>query len=74
MARIVQASNFDKDWFNEAFILWPMNDYECACVNDDLRPCDSDFSVCKPGYKHETPCHPDHDWIISEGKNDTTND
>lgn len=19
-------------------------DYECSCINDDLRPCDSDFS------------------------------
>lgn len=24
MARIVQASNFNLDWFNEEFILWSM--------------------------------------------------
>jgi hypothetical protein len=43
-------------------------DLGCACINDDLRPCDSDFSECKPGYKHDTPNDPDHDWIISEVK------
>ena len=26
MARIVQKSNFDKDWYNEEFILWPMKE------------------------------------------------
>lgn len=44
---------------------------KCACINDDLRPCDSDFSECKPGYRHDTPDHLDYDWIISEVKNDT---
>lgn len=41
---------------------------ECACVKDDLRPCDSDFSQCRPGYRHDTPNNPDYDWIISEVK------
>lgn len=32
MARIVQASNFDKDWFNEEFILWPMPEESCKQI------------------------------------------
>lgn len=37
MARIVQASNFDKEWFNEAFILWPMNDYSANIIATTLN-------------------------------------
>lgn len=37
MARIVQASNFDKEWFNETFILWPMNDYSAKIIATTLN-------------------------------------
>ena len=37
MFRIVRASNFDEDWFNEEFILWPMEEESCRTIVDVLN-------------------------------------
>lgn len=37
MFRIVRASNFDTDWFNEEFILWPMKEKSCRTIVDVLN-------------------------------------
>lgn len=37
MFRIVRASNFDEDWFNEEFILWPMEEEACRAIVDVLN-------------------------------------
>lgn len=29
--------------------------YGCGCELNDLQPCGSDFSQCKPGYKYKDP-------------------
>lgn len=36
-SRIVRSSNFDKDWFNEEFILWPMEGQACRIIVDQLN-------------------------------------
>lgn len=37
MARILQASNFNEDWFNESFILWPMQEQYAKQIADTLN-------------------------------------
>lgn len=32
-----------------------VNSDGCGCEIDDLVPCNSDFSQCRPGYKHMDP-------------------
>lgn len=41
----------------------------CACLVDDLGPCGSLPSTCKPGYKHMDP-RPEHvgSWAVFGGK------
>ena len=36
------------------------NDDHCGCEISDLIPCDSDFSMCKPGYKVVQSCEADY--------------
>ena len=40
---------------------------ECGCAIDDLVPCDSDPSDCKPGYIHYSDCKcencKEYDWM-----------
>lgn len=33
----------------------PATHYECGCQSNDLQPCGSDFSQCKPGHKYKDP-------------------
>lgn len=35
--RIVQKSNYDLDWYNESFILWPMQKDICQKIADALN-------------------------------------
>lgn len=37
MARIVQKSNFCKDWYDEEFILWPMPEETASKIADLLN-------------------------------------
>lgn len=37
MSRIVQASNFELDLFNEEFILWPMPFEKCVTIADAIN-------------------------------------
>lgn len=37
MFRIVRASNFDEEWFNEEFILWSMEEEACRTIVDVLN-------------------------------------
>lgn len=48
--RIVQKSNLNKEWYNEKFILWPMN--ECA-ANE----------ICEVINKHQLK-HNDHFYAV----------
>ena len=32
------------------------DDVGCACLPDDLAPCESDCLDCKPGYRHAGDC------------------
>jgi hypothetical protein len=47
---------------------------DCACLIDDLVPCDNDCSGCKPGYKvpckggDDCPLDGDCDWHIAGEK------
>jgi hypothetical protein len=43
---------------------------QCACLIDDLAPCDEIQLDCTAGYKEpcDNDCHEDHgDWHITEG-------
>lgn len=55
MARIVQASNFDLDWFNEEFILWPMPYATCRVIADAINTTNTDneywYKVVENDYK-----------------------
>lgn len=56
MARIVRASNFNLDWYNEEFILWPMPkeaaEEIAAAINKHQHSTDSDyFKVVDNDYK-----------------------
>jgi hypothetical protein len=42
-------------------------DSECACLIDDLCPCEDRFDGCEPGYKVSDPSG-ENDWIIQEDK------
>ena len=35
--RIVQKSNYDLDWYDESFILWPMQQDTCQKIADALN-------------------------------------
>ena len=39
---------------------------ECACLTNDLVPCDSCFDLCQPGYRTSCDCGEGHDFHISE--------
>lgn len=41
--------------------------YECACLNDELRPCGGDFACCIPGYKHSSK-DTDYNYFIKDHK------
>lgn len=45
-------------------------DCECGCELSELQPCDSDFSGCRPAYKHMT----DDGFVMSEDKDWKPND
>jgi len=40
----------------------------CACLVDDLFPCDSPGENCKAGYKVPCDCGEKHGFHIQEGK------
>lgn len=46
---------------------------ECGCELTELAPCQSNFSLCQPGYKHSDP-RPDHPngWAIWNQKETPT--
>ena len=41
---------------------------ECACLRDDLFPCESYFGDCEAGYKTECDCHEGCDFHISQNR------
>lgn len=41
--------------------------FGCACEVDDLNPCESDISECKPGYKHQSNIE-GYDFCITDEK------
>jgi hypothetical protein len=41
---------------------------DCACLKDDLQPCDGSMMDCEPGYKRPCTCGEGHDYDICAKK------
>lgn len=44
------------------------SEYECACLTDDLFPCDAPNSDCQAGFKAICDCGKKH-WLIGDKPN-----
>lgn len=46
------------------------DDYDCACLNEDLMPCDEPGIFCEPGHAYEMKCNckhnMDYNWYVSK--------
>ncbi len=41
---------------------------ECACLIEDLAPCDEMCYDCSPGYKQPCDCEEEHDFHVGREK------